>query len=469
MSISLSNHKVIGHGAYGRVYIGTHNNIPYAVKRRYILQGDDVPPGCVHVNEIDAMCRFKHPNLIHAISMQQNSPIPDNFRTTSQNPSGDQSDVRFRADLVYLVTDQCDGDLSELTVSKSGKIEVDNLPLLKSIMWQILSGIAYIHTNGFIHRDLKPANILYKKVSDDSYDIKICDFDMCIPVLPEFGTIKAMTPEYTPPEILIQDNNVIYHTINDIWGIGCTLYHLVTGNQIASRKGIEKKLIDTHILAVHHTHMPNGNNIKYDFTGIDMDAIRSMPINLDLGDDQTNDLLKHMLDCNKDTRYTAIQCMQHPFFSTIGQPIPTYSPPEDHTIEKHFITEDMANIFDNRLGTLTRNMYFGFFLGLDILMRVCSKKYKGDGSKLAICCFNLGMKYYYKESSVFDEIDDTSAKRVEYRIIAEILGGKLYRDTIYNHIGGKSSPIYRYLMAPDHILPCKFSSLLHAINKTLTE
>ena len=31
---------------------------------------------------------------------------------------------------------------------------------VKSIMWQILNGIAFLHQNWVIHRDLKPANIL---------------------------------------------------------------------------------------------------------------------------------------------------------------------------------------------------------------------------------------------------------------------------------------------------------------------
>ena len=45
---------------------------------------------------------------------------------------------------------------------------------IKSIMFQTLQGLAYMHKHGFFHRDLKPENIL---VSQD-YVVKICDFGL---------------------------------------------------------------------------------------------------------------------------------------------------------------------------------------------------------------------------------------------------------------------------------------------------
>lgn len=43
---------------------------------------------------------------------------------------------------------------------------------IKSYMKQILTGMAYVHSQGISHRDLKPENILM----NDKGVVKICDF-----------------------------------------------------------------------------------------------------------------------------------------------------------------------------------------------------------------------------------------------------------------------------------------------------
>jgi len=63
-------------------------------------------------------------------------------------------------DEVYLVLGKCDSDLKKLLKSSKHLEEAQ----VKSIIYDILCALKYLHSGQVIHRDIKPANIL---VNDD--------------------------------------------------------------------------------------------------------------------------------------------------------------------------------------------------------------------------------------------------------------------------------------------------------------
>jgi len=71
---------------------------------------------------------------------------------------------------------------------------------IKSIMYQTLLGLAYMHKHGFFHRDLKPENLL---VLNDK--VKIADFGLArafgLPV--KTYTHEVVTLWYRAPEIIL--------------------------------------------------------------------------------------------------------------------------------------------------------------------------------------------------------------------------------------------------------------------------
>ena len=69
---------------------------------------------------------------------------------------------------VYLVLRKCDMDLKKLI--KSGK-HLDETQV-KSIVYDILCGLKYLHKAKIIHRDLKPDNMLLT----DEFTLKLTDF-----------------------------------------------------------------------------------------------------------------------------------------------------------------------------------------------------------------------------------------------------------------------------------------------------
>lgn len=87
----------------------------------------------------------------------------------SLNPSAEfTSDFEFNE--VYLVIRRCDMDLKKLLKSSKHLDETQ----VKSIVYDILCALKYLHSGKIIHRDLKPGNIL---VNDDC-TIQICDFGL---------------------------------------------------------------------------------------------------------------------------------------------------------------------------------------------------------------------------------------------------------------------------------------------------
>jgi serine/threonine-protein kinase len=115
--------------------------------------------------------------------------------------------------------------LQELVLANSSGIEESQV-----VDWadQLLSSLEYIHAHHLIHRDIKPANI--RRTPDGR--IFLVDFGLVKPYDPNDPRTTAMihglgTPEYSPPE----QYDPASHTDerSDIYSLGATLYHLLTG------------------------------------------------------------------------------------------------------------------------------------------------------------------------------------------------------------------------------------------------
>ena len=76
---------------------------------------------------------------------------------------------------------------------------------IRSILYQILCGLKYIHSTHVVHRDLKPANIL---VNPPTGEIKICDFSLASGLCHERPlTAHVSTLWYRAPEVILSPRN----------------------------------------------------------------------------------------------------------------------------------------------------------------------------------------------------------------------------------------------------------------------
>jgi len=132
----------MGKGAYGKVMECTYKplNQSFAVKR-FERMFDDEQRGTRLLREIQILSKVDHPCLNKLVTIF---------------PPKDMNNVRD----AYLVIEKCDMDLKKLLRSNKHLEEIQ----CKSIIYDILCGLKYLHSAQICHRDLKPENIL---VNDD--------------------------------------------------------------------------------------------------------------------------------------------------------------------------------------------------------------------------------------------------------------------------------------------------------------
>lgn len=90
----------------------------------------------------------------------------------------------------------------------------------------VCDAVQHAHQNLVVHRDLKPGNILVTA----SGEPKLLDFGIAklLDAAPANlqNTLRALTPDYASPE---QVAGLPITAATDIYGLGCVLYHLLTG------------------------------------------------------------------------------------------------------------------------------------------------------------------------------------------------------------------------------------------------
>jgi len=148
----------------------------------------------------------------------------------------------LKFDELYLVLEIADSDLKKL-----GRTQVFLSELhVKTILYNLLVGLKYVHSAGILHRDLKPANCL---VNQDC-SVKICDFglartvdrrDLKLPQplqndepvvgVPHTKNMKkqltghVVTRWYRAPELILLQENYSYAI--DVWSVACIFAELL--------------------------------------------------------------------------------------------------------------------------------------------------------------------------------------------------------------------------------------------------
>ncbi|UJR21449.1 hypothetical protein I4U23_024535 [Adineta vaga] len=203
----------VGRGTYGHVYKAKKKDgidtREYAVKQ---IEGAGLSTSACR--EISLLRELKHTNVI-----------------TLQRVYLSHADRR-----VYLLLDFAEYDLWHIikfhrSAKQNKKNVVSARAMVKSLLYQILAGIHYLHSNWVLHRDLKPANILVMGDGIERGRVKITDmgfarlFNSPLKPMADLDPV-VVTFWYRAPELLLGARH--YTKAIDIWAIGCIFAELLT-------------------------------------------------------------------------------------------------------------------------------------------------------------------------------------------------------------------------------------------------
>ena len=133
-------------------------------------------------------------------------------------------DIIEDGDSLYVVMDFIQGD-DLLSIMKNHRRVITEADVVD---WgiQLCDALTYLHSKGIVYRDMKPGNIML--LSDGT--VKIIDFGIAREYSPdkEDDTMPLGTRGYASPEAF--KRGVQTTPVSDIYSLGVTLFHLVTGH-----------------------------------------------------------------------------------------------------------------------------------------------------------------------------------------------------------------------------------------------
>jgi serine/threonine protein kinase len=201
--------SVLGEGGMGTVYLAQDLLFERSRALKELYPDPLADEAKLHASrlqferEAQALMKLRHKNLPH---------VSDYF-------SIDEND--------YLVMDYIEGEsLAEVLARNKRPTE----QLIYDWLVQVLDALEYCHKHNVLHRDIKPANLILTPQGQ----LMLVDFSLVKlydPHNPRTATIVRGlgTPQYTPLE---QYDASMGHTDarSDIYALGATLYHLLTGH-----------------------------------------------------------------------------------------------------------------------------------------------------------------------------------------------------------------------------------------------
>ena len=263
--------KKIGTGSYGTVYLARnkYNDELVAIKEIPKTSEDLLSDGEI-MDEINILKKLDHPDIVRILE----------FYNTEEK--------------YYIINEYIPGgELFEQINNIFSETQI-------AVMFrQILSGLAYLHSNNIIHRDLKLENILINEVEtingEKYFILKIIDFGTAR-IFDKNKKAKAIVGStyYIAPEVL----NKKYNRECDLWSAGIILYMFIVGSPPFDAKS-DKEIMDKIKKGKFPTNSQRWKNAS----------------------NEVKDLIQKLLVYEPEKRLTALQALRHPWFGVTNSNI----------------------------------------------------------------------------------------------------------------------------------------------------
>jgi cell division cycle 2-like len=287
----------IDEGTYGRVFRARDNETGdvYALKQ-IKLEGEREGFPVTALREVSVLLSLRHDNIVHVREVV----------------------VGLTMNKIYMVMEYAEHDVRSVLGRMKHPYSQSEV---KSLVQQILRGVAHMHARWVLHRDLKTANLLLNHRGV----VKVCDFGLAR----RYGDpVGSMTPGvttlwYRAPEVLL--GATTYTTAVDVWSVGCIFAELVLGDALFAGRGELDQLLKIFEVVGKPTEsswpglgeLPTMRRVS--LQGPARSELRSR-LRADAHSARTPltrlglELVEAMLTPDPAKRVTAAEALQHPYF-----------------------------------------------------------------------------------------------------------------------------------------------------------
>lgn len=290
--------RVIGDGTFGQVFEGINKETKTKVAIKKLKNKISSWEDCILQNEVRFLRKLTHENVIKLLEV-----------------------IREQNSDVFYIFEYCDCNLFQFIENhRKQKLFISEMKI-RNIVYQIVCGLKYLHSNKIMHRDLKPENIL---MNINNNIIKIADFGTAKEI-PEYKnnslTDYVCTRWYRAPECTLKSNN--YNEKIDVWAVGCVMAELYTLKPLFP--GIDEFDQLNKILKIvgtpEYNEWPEGYALvqKLNIRLPNYNKSNLKQIVFNANEDAIN-FLEFIFQLNPEKRPSCEELLKHPYFTQIQRP-----------------------------------------------------------------------------------------------------------------------------------------------------